>query len=517
MSTNDLKTQARAIQQALNAAFGPSPAVEPSPFTANAVGAFLEHLRQETDTTTVAATRAHLDAAFGKALGSPEPWGYQRTLEFVARRRGFASYAALKAALDAGASLVPPEASKAEALAATDVASDPDTTIYVVEIPHQLPPSVWRALDRQDFMNRVEATSQRSGEALFEVTTPRKLLDQSRFASVDEALAADEPWIAKLVEQFGMDTRIAQRFGGQGYELAPPIHQEFDAYFEACRDWLAHDLSACFVFEGFDAAKEGLHDLSGHGAVSAKARLRKFLIEDVTLILYPIHDLAGQPTPLYHRYARETSPQPAYLELDEHGMVSAEWDSVVGNGQAPEHYYGRTKRWRLSPHLSGDMVNEFVHGEVLDLLKQIHVGHRVEWDGRNHIGVLDDDAEAASDELEKLCEASAELCQDSPVWDPDEYLFSGNGDIHDVISNSGANTADFAAVRGSVMAIDDEVFRVDGGAEAVGECFDAYVRNEVQRVIEEWEPRFAPEFVLGAVAAGVITQEDADDYLASGR
>lgn len=121
-----------------------------------------------------------------------------------------------------------------------------------------------------------------------------------------------------------------------------------------------------------------------------------------TALVLELDNLRASRAPLYHRYDREINPQPAFVLLSEEGEVSADWNGEIGNGIPATVWHGRDLRFPVSPFASGsdlaDFLERFDRGRVL--LERIHEGHSVEWDGSNYVGHLDDDAQAAREELE---------------------------------------------------------------------------------------------------------------------
>jgi hypothetical protein len=121
-----------------------------------------------------------------------------------------------------------------------------------------------------------------------------------------------------------------------------------------------------------------------------------------TALVLELDTLRASRAPLYHRYDREINPQPAFVLLSEEGEVSADSSGEIGNGIPSSVWHGRDLRFPVSPFASGsdlaDFLERFDRGRVL--LERIHEGHSVEWDGSNYVGTLDDDAQAARDELE---------------------------------------------------------------------------------------------------------------------
>jgi hypothetical protein len=121
-----------------------------------------------------------------------------------------------------------------------------------------------------------------------------------------------------------------------------------------------------------------------------------------TALVLSLDNLRASRAPLFHRYPREVNPQPAFVLLSEEGEVSADSSGEIGNGVPASVWHGCDLRFPVSPSVSGsdlaDYLERFDRGRAL--LERIHEGHSVEWDGSNHVGHLDDDAQAAREELE---------------------------------------------------------------------------------------------------------------------
>ncbi len=112
-----------------------------------------------------------------------------------------------------------------------------------------------------------------------------------------------------------------------------------------------------------------------------------------------------EPDELHCWYDGQTSPQPCHLALDlTDGELTAGYNPEVGPpyGTPASVYHGRTLRIKI-PCLTADAANRLLN-EVAPIAARILSGATIEWDGHNHIGVLDDDAEAAVDELAAACD-----------------------------------------------------------------------------------------------------------------
>lgn len=106
------------------------------------------------------------------------------------------------------------------------------------------------------------------------------------------------------------------------------------------------------------------------------------------------------PDALYCHYDGQGEPQTCYIELDlENGTLSADYDVAVGGGVPATVHNGIDRRYPI-PILTGDAVNEAMR-ELLPLAERVHAGSSIEWDGRNNVGELDEDAKAAEEEIEE--------------------------------------------------------------------------------------------------------------------
>lgn len=143
-------------------------------------------------------------------------------------------------------------------------------------------------------------------------------------------------------------------------------------------------------------------------------------------ITLSIDNLADSIAPLHHRYPGQIEPQPAYVEIDEDGEVSADYSGEIGNAVPMHVWHGRTLRVSVPSMIRGNALADYLgDAETLDLLERIHAGHNVEWDGSNHVGALTDDARAALKALERdLEQMQFDESSMASVWTADEWLWS---------------------------------------------------------------------------------------------
>lgn len=108
--------------------------------------------------------------------------------------------------------------------------------------------------------------------------------------------------------------------------------------------------------------------------------------------------------PLRCRYSQQQQLQDAYIELQESGTVIATYNSEIGNAVPMTVLHNRDRRWSINPELTVKQINKLLD-EIEPLLERVHSGSDTHWDGSNHVGTLTDDAQAASAEIEKICES----------------------------------------------------------------------------------------------------------------
>lgn len=122
---------------------------------------------------------------------------------------------------------------------------------------------------------------------------------------------------------------------------------------------------------------------------------------------------------LYHRYPGQTEAQGCHVELDcESGELTADYDTEIGNAVPMRVWHGHTQRWGI-PALRGEACNELLE-QLAPLAQRVCDGYRSEWDGSNHVARFDADAEAAREEIARLCERADDrdvLC----VWDAADW------------------------------------------------------------------------------------------------
>jgi hypothetical protein len=112
---------------------------------------------------------------------------------------------------------------------------------------------------------------------------------------------------------------------------------------------------------------------------------------EVTVTTIPVSGAAA----LYCRYPRQSQAQDTYLQLDlGRGTFRADYNAEIGNAVPEEVWHGRTLRWPLPYTLNADAANDLLR-TCEPLAARLLEGAEVVWDGNNHRGRLNPDAQAA--------------------------------------------------------------------------------------------------------------------------
>lgn len=154
------------------------------------------------------------------------------------------------------------------------------------------------------------------------------------------------------------------------------------------------------------------------------------------------------PTELYRHYDGQTEPQPAYIELDtQNGTLSASYNAEIGNAIPFTVHHGLDRRYGI-PVLTAEAANRVME-EIAPLADRIIAGTEAEWDGNNTVAVLNDDALAAEEEIEKLLGLPSQAggWSDEPnqgfpdsdlvgVWDIDGAVNGQEADEYDITADT---------------------------------------------------------------------------------
>lgn len=138
---------------------------------------------------------------------------------------------------------------------------------------------------------------------------------------------------------------------------------------------------------------------------------------EITIDTSALEDLTGR-APLFESSSTGESYR-AYLLLDEEGDVYVDTRAPWDNATPIEEWLGRTLKWEVPAAVQGDDLRETIRTEnFAELMQRVYDGHSIVWNGNNAVGILDDDAEEASEELEQLL-SNLNVWD---VWDADDFL-----------------------------------------------------------------------------------------------
>lgn len=133
------------------------------------------------------------------------------------------------------------------------------------------------------------------------------------------------------------------------------------------------------------------------------------------------------------------------LVLDEDGTVFLGSRTYYGGDGTPEDEWNRrTITYKLGGPgvIDVDLLREELAegGRLATLIGRVKAGHQVVWDGNSNVGRLDQDAQDASDELERLLGdydgASVYVRDDMAVWDTAEWIEGGGVDDETILADA---------------------------------------------------------------------------------
>lgn len=151
--------------------------------------------------------------------------------------------------------------------------------IYVVQFPHQGDPNTWFAYDRDDFVRKVCAEDPLEDYQIYDVITPRELLDMVDQTPDSPGVRESFPAICRLADHHGWDQPLyrADYLLGEGV-LSPEAVSPSDA----CRAALAQRLDKLLIYWEDSAALAALDEdpalTENSRALLARHSLRQQLI-----------------------------------------------------------------------------------------------------------------------------------------------------------------------------------------------------------------------------------------------
>lgn len=209
--------------------------------------------------------------------------------------------------------------------------------------------------------------------------------------------------------------------------------------------------------------------------------------------------------PVYEQYDGQYQPQPAFIRMDEDGEIDA-WVNGEINGTPMSVWHGRTLTWRVPSNVRGDALLAFVQ-EHRQLFERVYLGHEVDWDGRNNVGTLDDDAQEASEEIEKAAESLYDETVD--VCSMAEWMSAeGYNELRDLwAADQSLEEAAQEAEESARDAMRDGVWVT--APESAKEDLLEWAHDEFRSNPE----RLGKTHFEALIAEGMITREDAQEVI----
>jgi hypothetical protein len=180
----------------------------------------------------------------------------------------------------------------------------------------------------------------------------------------------------------------------------------------------------------------------------------------------------------------------AILRISKSGDVGIRTRTYHGGDGTPrEEWLGRVQTFEIANSKGGECVIDTDRlsedladdGKLSALIDRIVEGHDIKWDGNNNVGVLDDDAREARDDLDRLLDGGGYVL-DTEVWDAYEYL-RGQEPAHGALRLMGITTsATDQEIKAVAASMEDEarsqrfIFSSDP---------EAAVRKVIQEVLDE--------------------------------
>jgi len=170
------------------------------------------------------------------------------------------------------------------------------------------------------------------------------------------------------------------------------------------------------IFAGiFVVASESKEETVEDGLTFSVDNLVRLNVDSLT-------DEDVHPAPLYCKYEMQYQAQPAYVQIDSSGNVTADYSGEISNAVPESVYHDRTLRFRVSPEVSGTSLFDYLLQFGRPLLARIHAGHEVDWNGSNQVGSLTDDAKEAVVEFQRMLSN----LETTPVYTAAEWVRSYN-------------------------------------------------------------------------------------------
>lgn len=145
---------------------------------------------------------------------------------------------------------------------------------------------------------------------------------------------------------------------------------------------------------------------------------------------------------MYCQFGGQYEAQDCYVWIDPGAReMGAEYNAEIGNAVPMPVWHHLMLRFSI-PVLTADAANSLLE-ELEPLARRICDGFETEWDGSNWVGEYDNDAEAASAEIERICqETLGDYDSHVQVWEAAEWFSDGMRDAAKTFGVTASTTDD---------------------------------------------------------------------------
>lgn len=202
---------------------------------------------------------------------------------------------------------------------------------------------------------------------------------------------------------------------------------------------------------------------------------------EITIKTGAFQGISEEKAPLY----TESNGQvwKAYLEMTLQGVCSVS-QSFPSSGTSVDVWHGLTRTWELPVRIKGHVLEDLLtDGDFIELLQRVHNGHDSNWNGSNHVGTLDEEADEASDEIaeliDKLDRHEGNLWN---VWDAWDWISQSSLEN---VWEAGQTLAE--AVEALIDSASDQDAYIKGGRDALARALLEKLQARVDDD-EDFEP-----------------------------
>jgi hypothetical protein len=150
--------------------------------------------------------------------------------------------------------------------------------IYILEIPHQLPPFVFFRQSKEQVIGALAVGSLSTGETVYEKMSGHDVLEVYGYDSTAEMRNDNESLtaLANLIDEYGLDASLYRGYGRDNYDVEPM--DEWETFLS----WNASDLYMQRVYMNDDEVVTALADDAEwriHQGIKARSALESALVE----------------------------------------------------------------------------------------------------------------------------------------------------------------------------------------------------------------------------------------------